>query len=115
MLASSLSAILGRTRDVKDTIRQDAFLCLAEKCTIRNLTIKQRIQLLGDGLSDRSELVQEACVNGLLRSWILTLGEDLLALLTRLDVESSPEVCGGRGRGAVFPLRLGTGRPSSIS
>ena len=38
-------------------------------------------------------MVQEACVSGLLRSWSLTLDGDFLTLLTRLDVESSPEVC----------------------
>jgi len=39
-------------------------------------------------------MVQEACVSGLLRSWSLTLDGDFLTLLSRLDVESSPEVIG---------------------
>ena len=46
-------AIISRTRDVKEQIRRDAFLLLAEKCNIRNFTIKERIQLLNDGLNDR--------------------------------------------------------------
>ena len=44
------------------------------------------------GLVFRSEMVREACVNGLLNSWSRNLNGDLLPLLTRLDVESSPEV-----------------------
>ena len=32
-------------------------------------------------------------MSGLLRSWSLTLDGDFLTLLTRLDVESSPQVC----------------------
>lgn len=86
------SAIIERTRDVKGLVRKDAFNLLAEKCSIRNLSIQQRIQLLSDGLNDCSELVQEACTNGLLRSWSLSLDGDLLSLLARLDVESSPQV-----------------------
>ena len=40
-----LPAVIERTRDVKDVIRRDAFCWLAEKCTIRHLTINQRIQV----------------------------------------------------------------------
>ena len=49
----SPSAIISRTRDVKDQIRKAAFLLLSEKCSIRNLRIEQRIKLLDDGLNDR--------------------------------------------------------------
>ena len=37
-------------------------------------------------------MVRDACVKGLLHSWSRTLNGDLLNLLSRLDVESSPEV-----------------------
>ena len=40
----------------------------------------------------RSEIVREACVKGLLHSWSSNLNGDLLALLSKLDVESSSEV-----------------------
>ena len=51
------------------------------------------MQLLSDGLSDHSELVQEACVNGLLRNWSMESMEgDFITLLSRLDVESSQQV-----------------------
>lgn len=51
------------------------------------------LQLLNDGLNDHSELVQEACVNGLLRRWSLeSMDGDFITLLSRLDVESSQQV-----------------------
>lgn len=40
----------------------------------------------------RSEMVREACVKGLLHSWSYNVNGDLLALLSKLDVETSPEV-----------------------
>ena len=48
-----VAAIISMTRDVKDKIRKEAFLMLAEHCNIRNFRIEQRIQLLRDGLNDR--------------------------------------------------------------
>ena len=55
--------------------------------------ILTHMQLLSDGLNDHSDLVQEACVNGLLRNWSLeSLNGDFITLLSRLDVESSQQV-----------------------
>ena len=88
----TLSVIMQRTRDVNDAIRQQAYKKLAENCTIRHLTISQRVQLLKDGLQDRSKVVQEACICNLLRSWSATLGDDFLKLLHCLDVEASSDV-----------------------
>ena len=48
-----VSAIISRTRDLKDQIRKEAFWLLSEKCSIKNLRIEQRIKLLNDGLNDR--------------------------------------------------------------
>ena len=90
----TLPALIARTRDVKDVVRSAAFLTLADeaKCTIRNLTIQQRLQVLNDGLRDDSPQVRKSCVSGLLRSWFMSLDGDFLELLRRLDVESSPKV-----------------------
>ena len=49
----TLSAILERTRDVKDTIRKRAYQVLADKVHIKALTIAQRVRLLQTGLGDR--------------------------------------------------------------
>lgn len=89
---TTLPAVIARTRDVKDAVRRSAFSVLSEKCMVQNFSIKQRIQLLGDGIRDRSDKVREACVSGLLRSWCHTLDGDFLNLLRRLDVESSSDV-----------------------
>ena len=39
------AAVIERTRDVKEVIRREAFLWLANKCSIRHLTIEERIQV----------------------------------------------------------------------
>lgn len=52
--------VIERTRDVKELIRRDAFCWLSEKCTIRHLTINQRIQVgwcfQGGGYNTSSQL-----------------------------------------------------------
>ena len=87
----SLPYIVERTRDVKDTIRKTAFSVLANKFNILTLTISQRIQLLKDGLNDNSAMVKDACTS-LLFSWLSSFGGDVIALVTKLDVEGSGEV-----------------------
>ena len=87
----SLPYIVERTRDVKDTVRKTAYSVLAKKFTIVNLTISQRIQLLKDGLNDNSAMVKDACIS-LLFSWLSSLDGDIIALVTKLDVEGSGEV-----------------------
>lgn len=87
----SLPYIVERTRDVKDTIRKTAYSVLAKKFTIQNLSISQRIQLLKDGLNDNSAMVKDACIS-LLFSWLSLFDGDVLALVTKLDVEESAKV-----------------------
>ena len=72
-----------RTRDVKDVIRREAFLWLANKCSIRHLTIEERIQVGVDlRLVSRSKLYNynictfvsmKSCVS--LKSSVMSLEE----------------------------------------
>jgi len=50
----TLSSIIGRTRDVKDTVRKTAYEVIADKIHIKALSIALRLQLVSDGLKDRS-------------------------------------------------------------
>ena len=50
----TLSSIIGRTRDVKETVRKVAYEVLSEKIHIKALSIALRLQLVNEGLSDRS-------------------------------------------------------------
>ena len=50
----TLSAMLERTRDVKDTVRKVAYQVIAEKVHMRAFTIAQRVRILQEGLHDRS-------------------------------------------------------------
>ncbi|XP_067656291.1 condensin complex subunit 3-like isoform X2 [Haliotis asinina] len=89
----TLLAIIERTRDVKDTVRRVAYNVIAEKIHIKALSIAQRIQLLQDGLSDRADMVKEACATKLLQAWLLQFQGSALQLLQSLDVEQSVDVC----------------------
>ena len=70
-------------------------LCLlGEQITdIKSYTISERIQLLQDGLSDRSESVRKACHDSLLHTWMKSIQYNVCELLDRLDVENSSDVC----------------------
>ena len=50
----TLASIVGRTRDVKDTVRKIAYEVMAEKINIKALSIALRLQLVNEGLNDRS-------------------------------------------------------------
>ncbi|XP_038070751.1 condensin complex subunit 3-like isoform X1 [Patiria miniata] len=89
MSTRTLPKILDRTRDVKDSVRKTAFLVLAEKVHIKALTIAQRVQLLQDGLTDRSDTVKDACSGKLLQAWLRIFDGNVLDLLACLDVENS--------------------------
>ena len=55
----TLPSIAGRTRDVKDTVRKTAYEVLSEKVHVKALSIAQRLQLLNEGLNDRSGKIHE--------------------------------------------------------
>ncbi|KAK3094775.1 hypothetical protein FSP39_006096 [Pinctada imbricata] len=89
----TLPAIIQRTRDVKDSVRKMAYTVLGEKVHIKALSIANRVRLLQDGLTDRSEMVKSACSTKLLQTWLRTFGGNVLDLLGSLDVENSTETC----------------------
>ncbi|XP_054855999.1 condensin complex subunit 3 isoform X2 [Eublepharis macularius] len=90
--AKTLSKIVGRTMDVKETVRKLAYQVLAEKVHMKALTIAQRVKLLQQGLNDRSDVVKEVVQKQLLQAWLRLAEGNALELLHRLDVESCPEV-----------------------
>ncbi|XP_076461529.1 condensin complex subunit 3-like isoform X2 [Babylonia areolata] len=89
----TLVAILERTRDVKDTVRQAAFTVVADKIPMKALTISQRVQLLQQGLNDRTESVRRVCVSKMVQGWLRSSEGNVLDLLHGLDVENSTQVC----------------------
>ncbi|NXC71227.1 CND3 protein, partial [Anhinga anhinga] len=90
--ARTLSKIVGRTMDVKEAVRKQAYEVLAEKVHMRALSIAQRVKLLQQGLNDRSDAVKEVIKKKLLQAWLQLTEGDVLELLHRLDVENCPEV-----------------------
>ena len=59
---------------------------------IKSLTIAQRVQLLSNGLNDRSESVREVSANDLLGGWLKSFDGDVVKLLKCLDVEGCATV-----------------------
>ncbi|NXF50822.1 CND3 protein, partial [Oceanites oceanicus] len=90
--ARTLPKIVGRTMDVKEAVRKQAYEVLAEKVHMRALSIAQRVKLLQQGLNDRSVAVKEVIRKKLLQAWLRLTEGDVLELLHRLDVENCPEV-----------------------
>ncbi|XP_039607490.1 condensin complex subunit 3 isoform X1 [Polypterus senegalus] len=90
--AKTLPKILGRTRDVKDKVRELSYKVLAEKVHVNALTIAQRVKILQQGLNDRSVAVKEAVQKNLLQAWLRLMEGNVLDLLHKLDVENSAEV-----------------------
>ncbi|XP_015584822.1 condensin complex subunit 3 [Cephus cinctus] len=86
----TLQAALKRTRDINDTVRKIAYIFIS-KITVRSLTIKQREQLLSDGLKDRSEIVRDSVKKVLLPSWLQHFQGDYVNLLRALDAENAME------------------------
>ena len=74
------------------SVRKTAYRILAEKVNIKSLTIAQRMQLLSNGLHDRSESIKEVCAKELLNGWLKSFDNDIVRLLKCLDVEGCTEI-----------------------
>ncbi|CAI5516994.1 unnamed protein product [Closterium sp. Naga37s-1] len=91
---STIPDILERTADVSERVRAAAYKSFAERFfPIESFSIRQRVQLLSQGLVDRSPTVRSACVELLCRAWLSRDCEgDLVRLLRHVDVESHEAV-----------------------
>ncbi|XP_035740285.1 condensin complex subunit 3-like [Vespa mandarinia] len=87
----TLHAALKRIRDVSDIVRKMAYDFIS-KITIRSLTIKQRIQLLNEGLKDRAEIVRKCVENVLLPIWLRYYNGEYIDLIHALDAEIGTNV-----------------------
>lgn len=87
-----LDLSIGRTQDVTESVRKLAYRIIAEKVSIKSLTIAQRVQLLSNGLHDRSESIKDVCAKDLLSGWLESFDKDVIKLLKCLDVEGCTEV-----------------------
>ncbi|KAJ7392425.1 hypothetical protein OS493_012088 [Desmophyllum pertusum] len=90
--SQTLEGIIGRTQDVTESVRKLAYRILAEKVNIKSFTIAQRVELLSNGLHDRSESIKDVCAKELLGGWLKGFDRDFVELLKCLDVEGCTEV-----------------------
>ena len=75
-----------------ESVRKLAYRILAEKVNIKSFTIAQRVQLLSNGLHDRSESIKDLCAKELLGGWLKSFDRDVVKLLKCLDLEGCTEV-----------------------
>ncbi|KAG1674342.1 Condensin complex subunit 3 [Nymphon striatum] len=87
--SQTMPHILERCRDVQDSVRRAAYMFLSAKVHIKSLTIAQRVQLLHEGLKERSVMVKRVVERNLLKHWLKLCENDVQKLLKCLDVENS--------------------------
>ncbi|XP_051156329.1 condensin complex subunit 3 [Leptopilina boulardi] len=80
----TLLCVLKRTRDINDLVRKAAYTFLC-KISVKSLSIKQREELLSDGLRDQSDIVKNCVKRDLIYSWLRNYNGDFIALLRALD------------------------------
>ncbi|XP_063231236.1 condensin complex subunit 3 [Bacillus rossius redtenbacheri] len=83
--------VIQRTRDVKDGVRRQAFAKVAT-IKLRAFSIKQRVQLLSDGLKDRSETVRNFVSHQFLPTWLTCMEGKYLDFLHALYLENSVDL-----------------------
>lgn len=81
-----------KTRDVNSKIREIAFKKLAKKINFKELTINNRLTLLNNGFKDRNEKVNLAVKNSLVPAWLKCYDDDLIELLSDLNVIDNVDV-----------------------
>ncbi|XP_015175226.1 PREDICTED: condensin complex subunit 3-like [Polistes dominula] len=87
----TLYAALSRIRDVNYIVRKMAYDFIS-KVTIRSLKIKQRNQLLNEGLKDRSDVVREYVKTVLLPTWLRYFNGEYKDLIKAIDAEIGTDV-----------------------
>eukprot|EP00899_Mesostigma_viride_P008776 jgi/Mesvir1/178/Mv13533-RA.2 len=91
--AASLHVVIERTRDVSEQVRKVAYLFLAEKARMRNLSVAQRCLVLRRGLAERDPSVRAAFTAKLLQGWLTRCcGGDPCRLLAAIDAEAHESV-----------------------
>ena len=83
-----LTAVLERIMDINEGVRKLAYQFM-HKIAVKSLSIKQRVDLLKSGLTDRSRIVQDYIKNHLLPLWLQDYKGDYKTLLIALDVETA--------------------------
>eukprot|EP01084_Bolivina_argentea_P308188 532832_1 len=82
----TVKIILRRCRDTSEEVRKTAFERL-HQVDIRALSIRQRVDLLRSGLTERSDSVKKSCETLLIERWLKNRNNDIIQLLSLLDIE----------------------------
>ena len=88
----TLPALLSKTRDPNDSVREKAFGKLAKKIDFKaHLNAEQRLFLIRTGLNDRCQSVQVAFRKLVIPAWIRSYADNLVELLMGLELIDESE------------------------
>lgn len=88
---TTLEYLMQRSRDVNPEVRVHTYVTLAKKVDVGQLTVSQRLALVGEGIRDRALEVQVACAE-MVAVWLEQQSFDVYRLLEMLEPEENPEV-----------------------
>ncbi|KAL3308620.1 hypothetical protein Ciccas_012845, partial [Cichlidogyrus casuarinus] len=89
---NTLKILIERCQDLADGVRKTALNILRDKGIFRPLRLASRVQIIKNGLNDKSNSVKKAA-RQLLVVWYNICERNPIALLRRLNCEAEPEVC----------------------
>ncbi|KAL3630411.1 hypothetical protein CASFOL_023395 [Castilleja foliolosa] len=91
--SATLPMIVDSTLDVSESVRKAAYIVLASKYLLQNLSIKLRTTILQRGLTDRSTAVAKECLRMMKDEWLdKCCNGNIIELLKFLDVETYESV-----------------------
>ena len=88
----TLDFVLQRLRDVKDSVRRQAYIFVSERVHVRSLSIANRVKILKYGLNDRSAAVTTIVKEKLIPAWVASMDDSFFTLLRGLDVEGCSDL-----------------------
>ena len=88
----NLDSIVERSQDENVQMRRLFFKKKMEQIEMKNLAIKQREQILHNGLLDRDSSVKEACIEMIFNNWLPATGSNIIQFLESLDVVANTKV-----------------------
>eukprot|EP00698_Gefionella_okellyi_P006083 TRINITY_DN15548_c0_g1_i1.p1 TRINITY_DN15548_c0_g1~~TRINITY_DN15548_c0_g1_i1.p1 ORF type:complete len:972 (-),score=339.69 TRINITY_DN15548_c0_g1_i1:44-2935(-) len=90
-IKTTVAKMLSRSRDVSEIVRKMLYNTLQQKVPMRALITQQRVDLLADGLHDRSDIVRRNCTV-MLQSWLEQCDSNPVKLLQALASTQNQDI-----------------------
>lgn len=86
--ACAFTPVINRIRDVDEKVRREAFHFIASYSS-KSFKIKQRIQIIKNGLNDRSDHVKKCVAEILLPKWLVHFDRSYFALIKAITLDAT--------------------------